>query len=620
MIQLLLVLTTAFAGPGAPIAPPQFGGGGPDAFGYRYIDSDTVAPEAPVYNWIDIREVGQSISGLGDDNVVGPFALGFEFPYYWYKVNSIYMGSNGYIAFGDPTMDASDFQNMPAAERPNNTVCALMSDLLYGNRPQNPAKAWYWTNAARDTFILECDSVPFWGRTAPNDTGLNSFEFILSRPDSSITIQYRIQRGVPSGSSGSGWVPGHATLGIENITGQVGLSYLYGNIPSRNMVHESLAVKYYPPATSSMQVHDAAAWRAMNENNGGIFVLRNNGTELWAKVKNTGNQPETNIPFACVVRNASNSIVFADTVTIASMEPGQVDSVSFDKIWTPTTNGVFTARFNSNLTGDMFRGNDTVKLEVRVVTYPCEMAFDGGTPGGNIAWAGDQGGMGMLFTPPTYPCTVYAIKAHMQYQNGAVGCTLMLVAADGPGGMPGTTLERSTIQVNVNSPTWFTYTFPDGVEITSGSFFVLVTSNGNNDPVYFTDTIKPFSNNSWEYTGVWAPYRDMSFNDVMMRAQVSGKVETGIEELTPAGSPLSLVARPNPFGRTTTIWFSRKLTEPANLGIYNTAGELVNTLPARGFCATWDGRNASGARVPYGIYFARLEDDQRPVLKVVLTR
>jgi hypothetical protein len=36
-------------------APVPLGGGGPDAFGYKYLDSDTTGSGAPTYNWVSIK-------------------------------------------------------------------------------------------------------------------------------------------------------------------------------------------------------------------------------------------------------------------------------------------------------------------------------------------------------------------------------------------------------------------------------------------------------------------------------------------------------------------------------------------------------------------------------------
>jgi hypothetical protein len=77
---------------------------------------------------------------------------------------------------------------------------------------------------------------------------------------------------------------------------------------------------------------------------------------------------------------------------------------------------------------------------------------------------------------------------------------------------------------------------------------------------------------------------------------------------TPARSVL-YQNQPNPFNPTTRIVFDLQRQGPVSLRIYDVAGRLVRTLldevrPA-GFAHTviWDGRNASGVRVPSGVYF-----------------
>jgi len=59
--------------------PVVLGAGGPDDFGYVWIDSDESG--GPVFTWTDISTTGTVVNGLSDDNVVGPFNLGFEFPF-----------------------------------------------------------------------------------------------------------------------------------------------------------------------------------------------------------------------------------------------------------------------------------------------------------------------------------------------------------------------------------------------------------------------------------------------------------------------------------------------------------------------------------------------------------
>ncbi|MEO0102427.1 MAG: hypothetical protein ABIK81_01850, partial [candidate division WOR-3 bacterium] len=87
MLGIILIFLINISQPVSSPSQPILGVGGPDAYGYRWIDSDTTAPGAPVYNWIDITGIGDTIRGLADDNVLGPFPIGFDFPYYWYTVN-----------------------------------------------------------------------------------------------------------------------------------------------------------------------------------------------------------------------------------------------------------------------------------------------------------------------------------------------------------------------------------------------------------------------------------------------------------------------------------------------------------------------------------------------------
>src|SRR3989304_5714141 len=72
--------------------------GGPDAFGYTWMDSNE--PGGPNYAWWDISIIGSQLSGFGDDNFIGPKPLGGPFTYYWYQVDKCWIGSNGYISFG----------------------------------------------------------------------------------------------------------------------------------------------------------------------------------------------------------------------------------------------------------------------------------------------------------------------------------------------------------------------------------------------------------------------------------------------------------------------------------------------------------------------------------------
>ncbi len=78
--------------------------GGPDAFGYVWRDSND--PNGPAFNWIDITSMpgAVQITGLTDDNTVGPFPIGFSFDYYTGSSSQFWVGSNGNIRLSSPAL------------------------------------------------------------------------------------------------------------------------------------------------------------------------------------------------------------------------------------------------------------------------------------------------------------------------------------------------------------------------------------------------------------------------------------------------------------------------------------------------------------------------------------
>lgn len=609
MLNTLLVIALMTISPPSNsvsnfIAPLDFTDGGPDTFGYTWIDSDTSAPGAPTYNWIPIYEVGSRVTGLADDNVVGPFPIGFDFPYYWYTVNSFYIGSNGYISFGDNFNASSPFHAVPSVARPNNVLAPLMSDLDPG---VGRAAYWYWTNDNNDTLIVEFDSVRFWNVASSN----NSFQIILSRPDSSITFQYKEQTGAPY----SGWADSSSAIGIENVTGTVGLRYLYEGLPSTNMPHASLAVKFVPPESSAYQVHDVGIYAALSENSGGVFIY--NGDELmpWAKVKNTGNQPEANFPVCGLIKTSTGTTIYADTLQAGSMNPGQIDSMTFSPNWIPSSNGLFTFTAKTTLTGDVYPGNDQSIVEMRVVTYPAELQYENVITTTRLySWNG-PGGYGNRFVPPRYPCQVTGMKVF----SSATPATDIFVGVlddNGVGGSPGDTLASATLNVSIAN--WYTVNFSNPATITDGAFFIGAISSIPNRPSFGMDTLLPMSRQSWEYTTGWAPSRHANIHDACIRALVQS---VGIEEdLMPAASNIKTTVIPNPFRTKTVISFANPLNKTMNFNIYNSIGKRVKTLTTKAEQVVWNGRDANGKRLADGIYFLKTEDRKETIEKLIITR
>ena len=578
------------------------GGGGPDSYGYKYLDSDTTAPGAPTYNWVSIKGVGTQVTGLGDDNLVGPFVLGFEFPYYWYRVNSVIIGSNGYVTFGDKSANASPFKGVPGTAKPNNQLAPLLSDLDPSAGASPNGSVWYWSNGS-DSFIVEYDSIKFW-----STGGNNTFQILLTKADSSITFQYKEQSGSPF----NGWGDSMNQTGIENISGAIGLNYLSGTTPAGNVLHTDLAVRFFPPESSSLQIHDVGVRNAMNDISGGLFGIKDRPLYSWAMVKNFGNQPEAEYKTYFKVQRQNGSVLFADSTTAAASNPGETESLALASTWRPSTNGTYVLKVYTKLTGDMLVTNDTVSIELHVLTLPGMLTYDGGTPGNSMSWNG-PGGFGNHFVPPVYPCSVSAFRVYMT-STSSVDVLMAIYDDDGPGGSPGTVLFGDT--VTVTAADWYSVSLPTPVVVADGGFFVGATSQTSSDPSYGMDSIPPLSLQGWENTGVWGPSRDAVLRDVCANASISGPV--GIFESmepTPAPVPARIDVNPNPFGSKTTIRLLNPTGLEKALEVYDATGSIVRRLELSRGQAVLDGRHLAD-----GIYFARVAGTEAPVAKVIVTR
>ncbi|RMI04788.1 MAG: hypothetical protein D6681_09100, partial [Calditrichaeota bacterium] len=196
-----------------PGIAPQEGLGGPDAYGYRWIDSDE--PGGPTFNWIDISGVGTAVS-LGDDDFV-EVTLPFTFNFYGVDHTLMKISSNGYLTFGP---DGTDFSNdpIPDPNDPNDLIAPFWDDL-------NPSVGGmiYYYSPDPNTFIVQWDQVPHFGTGGPY-----TFEAIL-KSNGQMLFQY-LDMNSPLES---------ATIGIENFDASIGLQVVY-NAP---YMHNNLAIR-----------------------------------------------------------------------------------------------------------------------------------------------------------------------------------------------------------------------------------------------------------------------------------------------------------------------------------------------------------------------------------------
>ncbi len=193
---------------GAPIVQKM---GGPDKFGYYWIDSDE--PGAPPFNWIDISTKGTEITGLSGDTNVGFFPIGFDFPFYGRSYFMFRFCTNGFISF---TSFSTDWSNDPI---PNQDVYDLVAPFWDDLYCDTNSKAYYHYDGKR--LIVQYNNFRI------GSSQYNTFEILLY-PDGSIVFQYLLMQS----SSAS------ATVGIQNYNGSDGLEIAFNSA----YIHDRMAI------------------------------------------------------------------------------------------------------------------------------------------------------------------------------------------------------------------------------------------------------------------------------------------------------------------------------------------------------------------------------------------
>jgi photosystem II stability/assembly factor-like uncharacterized protein len=205
------------------------GSGGPDAFGYRWVDSDSIGGGV-TYSWVEINSVGTPVttwSGSTDD---GSFSttLPWSFPYYGNGYTNFFFTTNGWIGFNTPSTQYSNVA-IPNVAEPNNAIYAWWDDLdavgISGDRT-----VYYYNDIANSQYIVEWNNVRHLSAT----TDTLKFQIIL-KPNGEILFQYNRMISPTNLTT--------ATIGIENAAGSTGLQVVY----NAAYIHNSLAIKFYLP-------------------------------------------------------------------------------------------------------------------------------------------------------------------------------------------------------------------------------------------------------------------------------------------------------------------------------------------------------------------------------------
>ncbi|MAT58225.1 MAG: hypothetical protein CMF23_09660 [Ignavibacteriae bacterium] len=184
------------------------GFGGPDLFGYEWMDSDELS--GLVYQWIDISPDGtEAVNWIPtgsydpkDEGYAGPFNIGFNFSFYDVDYNSVYISSNGFVSFTQLNSNSFSNGSIPLDDDPNGIIAPFWDDL----DGSSLGKVFY--KSYPDKFVIQFDG---WKKYAASSS---SFTFqIVIRKNGKINFYYNNMSGTLTS----------ATVGIENQDGTDGL-------------------------------------------------------------------------------------------------------------------------------------------------------------------------------------------------------------------------------------------------------------------------------------------------------------------------------------------------------------------------------------------------------------
>ncbi len=160
------------------------------------------------YDWTEISAIGTDTGIIGDDQSAGPFALGFDFPFYGTQYDAVRISSNGFLSltsFASPPINA----RIPDATGPNGLIAPYWDDLT----PEGRGEIYVYEDGSVPRYVVEWHDLPCWGLLE----GHYTFQAVLY-PDGTIDFLYReLTAGVPDA----------ATVGIEDPLGINGLELCY---------------------------------------------------------------------------------------------------------------------------------------------------------------------------------------------------------------------------------------------------------------------------------------------------------------------------------------------------------------------------------------------------------
>ena len=192
--------------------------GGPDAFGYTYIDSDHTG--GPTYVWEDIALTGVALPNSDDDEGFASIDFNgtFNFPFYGGSFDQLMVSSNGYVAFGSLTGSATSGNDFSNTSLPNGIyplIALAWDDMDLDENGNGEGTIYYQVSGTpgNQQLIIQFERAQLWLSTSLITAQLVLYETGI--------IELRYERADGGGSG--------ATVGIQAGGSGPSLQYSYNS-------------------------------------------------------------------------------------------------------------------------------------------------------------------------------------------------------------------------------------------------------------------------------------------------------------------------------------------------------------------------------------------------------
>jgi hypothetical protein len=532
-------------GSGYPIV---LGAGGPDDFGYIWIDSDEEG--GPIYGYSDISATGNPVFGLSDDNIVGPFDIGFEFYFYGIAKNNFWINSNGSIGFTSNYITIGNTTIPTNSSVYNDFIAWMWDDLVFKT---GTSQVYYQVFPGK--LIIQFKNYEHYGQP-----GLFINAEVVIYENGKILLLYD--------DFSPGIILNSCSVGIQASNPDVGLqvafntTYLHNdlalliNLPAEFIINvdpthgivpenssEVITITYdskdYEPGPYSQELllssNDSSNPDIWIENTMHVYlpaifsgmITDNDNEEPLNGVQVTAGPFQAtsgeNGEFTLYVDEGAYDVGFAKL----GYKPVKVrDTTALQDMVTPINIGMWDMNYSPGFVFAEVMDNDTLCM----VTWglpqgPYEIILDDGEGNDYFVFAHAGSWHAVKFTPEGYPATIIGGKFNVgdgSFPGPFLGSDFGVAVFDDDGvnGLPGTILDSSG--VTVNNSGWVSMDWLNA-EITSGSFYLAMYQSGNSpnaapigvdtdNPTFFRSYSR-FQSSDWTLSPL---------QDFMIRAWISG--------------------------------------------------------------------------------------------------